>query len=129
MRDALRQFKADVFQALAHPTRVAIVEILCDGEQSAGSLVERLGVEPANASQHLAVLRSRRIVEGRREGNQVIYSLRDPLLMEVLEVMRRYFQAHLTEATAMLQDLHDERPASSPAGSGEESEATVEAAQ
>jgi DNA-binding transcriptional ArsR family regulator len=110
MRETLRRFKADIFQALAHPTRIAIVEILCEGEQSAGALVEQLGVEPANASQHLAVLRSRQIVESRRDGNQVIYSLRDPLLGEVLETMRRYFQAHLAEATAMLQDMDAERP-------------------
>ncbi len=123
MRDALRQFKADIFQALAHPTRIAIVEILCEGEQSAGSLVEKLEIEPANASQHLAVLRSRQIVESRREGNQVIYSLRDPLLGEVLEVMRRYFQAHLAEATALLRDLHPEtgaeaKPASATRAKG-----------
>lgn len=57
MQDTLRRFKADFFQALAHPTRVAIVEILRDGELSAGALIERLGVEQANASQHLTVLR------------------------------------------------------------------------
>src|SRR5271166_1676454 len=93
----LRRFKAEFFQALAHPTRIAIVELLRDGELSAGALIERLGVEQANASQHLAVLRSRHIVVNRKAGNQVFYSVRDPLIFEVLDVMKRYFHAHLAE--------------------------------
>jgi ArsR family transcriptional regulator len=108
LRQTLRQFKADIFQALAHPTRVAIVELLRGGEVSAGEILARLGVEQANASQHLAVLRSKRIAVSRKEGNQVFYSLRDPLLVDVLDVMRRYFEADLAAATAMLQGLTQE---------------------
>ncbi len=105
MQDALRQFKANFFQALAHPTRVAIVEQLRDGELSAGSLIERLGIEQANASQHLGVLRTKNIVVSRKVGNQVFYSVRDPLIIEVLDVMRRYFHAHVTEALATLKAI------------------------
>ena len=43
MQDALGQFKADFFQALAHPTHIAIVEQLREGELSAGTIIERLG--------------------------------------------------------------------------------------
>ena len=105
MQEALRQFKADIFQALAHPTRIAIVEQLRDGELSAGAIIERLGLEQANASQHFAVLRAKNIVINRKEANQVFYSLRDPLLIEVLDLMRRYFQAHIEEAVSMLNAM------------------------
>lgn len=105
MPDTLRQFKASIFQALAHPTRIAIVEVLREGELSAGAIIERLGIEQANASQHLSVLRAKHIVNSRKEGNQVFYSVRDPLLIEVLDVMRRYFQAHVEEAVAMLKEI------------------------
>jgi len=105
MQDALRRFKADFFQALAHPTRIAIVEQLRDGELSAGALIERLGVEQANASQHLTVLRSKHIVVNRKAGNQVFYSVRNPLILEVLDVMRRYFYVHLAERQAMLDEI------------------------
>ena len=107
MQDALRRFKAGIFQALAHPTRIAIVELLRDGEVSAGRIFEQLGVEQANASQHLAVLRGKHIVVNRKEGNQVFYTLRDPLLLEVLDILRRYFQAHLTESLTMLKDMEE----------------------
>lgn len=105
MSDALRQFKAEFFQALAHPTRIAIVEQLRSGELSAGTLIERLGIEQANASQHLAVLRGKNILVGRKAGNQVFYSVRHPLIIEVLDVMRRYFQAHMADAVSSLKAL------------------------
>lgn len=105
MRDALRNFKADIFQALAHPTRIAILELLSEGELSAGALIERLGMEQANVSQHLAVLRSKQLVVNRKAGNQVFYSVRDPLIIEVLKLMRTYFQAHLKESLGMLDEM------------------------
>src|SRR5229473_8052090 len=101
----LRQFKADFFQALGHPTRIAIVEQLRDGELSAGALIERLGLEQANASQHLAVLRAKNILISHKVGNQVFYSVRNPLIIEVLDIMRRYFHAHLTEVRATLKAM------------------------
>ena len=105
MQDTLRQFKANIFQALAHPTRIAIIEVLRDGELPAGAIIERLGLEQANASQHLSILRTRQIVNSRKEGNQVFYSVRDPLLIEVLDIMRRYFQARIEEAVSTLREI------------------------
>jgi ArsR family transcriptional regulator len=64
-----------------------------------------LGIEQANASQHLSVLRLKQILTSRKEGNQVFYSVRDPLIIEVLDIMRRYFQAHIEEAMSMLQQI------------------------
>jgi DNA-binding transcriptional ArsR family regulator len=86
------------------PTRIAIIEVLPDGELPAGAIIERLGLEQANTSQHLAVLRAKQIVNSRREGNQIFYSVRDSVLIEVLDIMRRYFQAHVGEAMAMLKE-------------------------
>lgn len=105
MPDSLRRFKADIFQALAHPTRIAIVELLEIGELSAGELIERLGMEQANVSQHLAILRSKQLVINRKAGNQVFYSVRDPLILKVLALMRRYFQKHLKESLEMLEEM------------------------
>jgi len=107
--ETLRRFKADLFQALAHPTRIHIVETLGGGELSVGAIMEQVKVEPANISQHLAILRSKRIVNNRKEGNQVFYSLRNPLLIELLDIMRRYFLAHLEEDADMLQTMAKER--------------------
>jgi ArsR family transcriptional regulator len=103
--NALRNFKAEVFQVLAHPTRIQIIETLGQGELSVGAMLKHVKVEPANISQHLAILRSKQLVTHRKAKNQVLYSLRDPLLIEVLNIMRRYFLAHLEEALGMLHGL------------------------
>ncbi len=105
MQDPLRRFKADIFQALAHPTRIAILELLGEGELSAGALIEKLGMEQANVSQHLAVLRAKQLVTNRKVGNQVFYSVRDPIIIEVLRLMRSFFHAHLKEAMGMLDEM------------------------
>jgi len=105
VQSLLRSYKASLFQALSHPTRIAIVEVLREGQLSAGAIQDRLGIEQANLSQHLAILRSRQIVVNRKEGNQVFYSLRSPVLVEVLDIMRGYFQANLTEAIQMLGEI------------------------
>ena len=105
MQDARRQFKAEFFQALAHPTRIAIVEQLRDGELSAGVMIERLGIEQANASQHLAVLRAKNILVSRKVGNQVFYSVRDPIIIEVLDMLRRYFHSHMNEVLSTLKAI------------------------
>src|ERR1700727_933390 len=105
MPETLRRFKADIFQALAHPTRIAIIESLSGGELSAGTLIEKLGMEQANISQHLAVLRAKQIVSNRKVGNQVFYSVRDPIIIQVLSLMRTYFHVHLKEALGMLDGM------------------------
>ena len=113
VNSALKSFKAQVFQALAHPTRIAIVEALRDGEMSAGALQAHLQVEQANLSQHLAVLRARQIVVSRKAGNQVYYTLRDPVLIQVLDLLKQYFNAHLSETAALLDEMaaDSKRPA------------------
>ncbi|MFP5227504.1 MAG: ArsR/SmtB family transcription factor, partial [Acidobacteriota bacterium] len=98
MPDSLRRFKADIFQALASPTRIAILELLANREKSAGEIIEKLGMEQANVSQHLSVLRARQLVTNRKDGNQVFYSVRDPIILKVLALMRQYFQNHLKES-------------------------------
>ncbi len=112
MSDPLRQFKSEIFQGLANPTRIAIVELLREGELSAGTLIQKLGIEQANASQHLAVLRAKQIVVSRKVGNQVYYSIRDRALVEVLDILRRYFYAQLSTTVDMLKEVAREAPKS-----------------
>lgn len=105
MNSPLRRFKAQIFQALAHPTRIAVVEALRDGEVSAGALLAQLQIEQANLSQHLAVLRAKHVVVSRKDGNQVHYTLRDPVLVQVLDLLKQYFNAHLAENIALLNEM------------------------
>jgi ArsR family transcriptional regulator len=105
MPDSLRQFKAEIFQALAHPTRIAILDLLREGEMTVGAFADHLNLEQANLSQHLAVLRAKQIVTTRKAGNQVFYTVRDPLIWKMFDLMRRYFQKQVGESMAMLEEM------------------------
>lgn len=113
MPDSLRHCKADIFEALANSTRIAIPEPLTSGEKPAREIIEKLAMEQANFSQRLAAARARKIATNRKAGNQVFYS-RDPIILRVLALMRQFFQNHLQESLAMLGETHRasaERPA------------------
>jgi len=85
-------------------------EALRGGEMSAGKLIEKLGIEQANASQHLAILRARHVVVNRKVGNQVFYSIRDKALIEVLDILRRYFYSQLRSTVDMLEEVAQAGP-------------------
>lgn len=106
----VRHFKASIFQALAHPTRLQILELLRDGELSAGTIGSKVHLGQANVSQHLAKLRLRGLVVNRKNGNQVFYSIRDPLLFDVLDQVRRFATAHLHEHVDLLAQFKGEEP-------------------
>jgi ArsR family transcriptional regulator len=105
MQSTLQAWKADFFKALAHPARIRILEYLREGEKPAGDVLDALEMEQSNGSQHLAVLRNRGILVTRREGANVLYSVRDPRLFEILDLLRQYFYEHLTEMRTMLEAL------------------------
>ncbi|MFS0782793.1 ArsR/SmtB family transcription factor [Bacillus sp. 1P06AnD] len=101
----MQQFKADFFKALAHPLRIRILELLADGEKNVNELQSLIGSEGSAVSQQLMVLRSKNIVTSRKEGNKVAYSLRDPMIMELLDVAKKIFSNHLIEAIQMLDSV------------------------
>jgi ArsR family transcriptional regulator len=119
MGSPLRQFKAEFFRALAHAGRIKIIESLRSGEKTVSELQALLDDEPAPASQHLALLRTKGIVSGRKNGNNVFYGVRDPKIFELLDVAREIFNAHLSDTQELLKQLADEEEAvvgSEPAG-------------
>jgi ArsR family transcriptional regulator len=110
LRDPARHFKAEFFRALGHPARLKILEFLSTGEKSVTELQNHLDLEPSAVSQQLAVLRSKSIVESRKAGTSVLYSVRDPQVFELLEVARRIFNTQLIDTQAMLAQLSEQEP-------------------
>jgi ArsR family transcriptional regulator len=99
--EQLRAFKAELFKALAHPARVRILELLRTEARTVSELQAELGIEPSSVSQQLAVLRAKHIVEGRREGTSVHYTVREPEVFVLLDAARRIFNNHLVDLQAM----------------------------
>jgi DNA-binding transcriptional ArsR family regulator len=99
------EVKADLFRALAHPTRIRALEVLAEGERSVGALLPEVGVEASNLSQQLAVLRRAGLVTTRKEGSSVIYAVRDQALVELLAAAKRVLINSLTETKGLLEGL------------------------
>ena len=102
MNRQLQEFKADFFKVLAHPMRIRILELLSEGEKNVNQMQALLGIEASAVSQQLAVLRGKGIVDVKKDGTKVIYSLRDPMIIELLEVARKIFNNHLITTINLL---------------------------
>jgi DNA-binding transcriptional ArsR family regulator len=102
------QFKANFYKALAHPMRIRILEVLCEGDRNVNELQTILGSEGSAVSQQLAVLRSKNVVYGIKEGTTVIYSLRDPLIKDMLAITKQIFDNHLVDAISLLEVIRKE---------------------
>jgi ArsR family transcriptional regulator len=96
-------------QWIPSPTHGPFFQTAIAAEVPVSAVYERLGLEQANVSQHLAVLRSKHVVVARKDGNQVFYSLRDPVIGQVLDLLRQYFHAHLEESLDLLKDMRTDQ--------------------
>lgn len=73
--------RARFLKALAHPTRLYLVEELARGERSVGELTAMVGADISTVSKHLGVLSAAGIVQARKQGSQVFYALRLPCVL------------------------------------------------
>jgi ArsR family transcriptional regulator len=106
MRQQLSNFKAEFFKALAHPLRISVLDALREGELTVNEISQRFDVEPANASQQLAVLRNRNIVMTRKDGPNVYYSVSDRSIFKLLDAAKEIFSHQLTGVRSMLEEIH-----------------------
>jgi len=105
----IHQVKAEFFKTLSHPARIRVLEVLRDGEKTVGQLVPEVGIEASHLSQQLAVLRRAGLVQTRKEGASVIYSVADPAVFELLEVAKRILTSSLLQSReAILAELQIE---------------------
>ena len=84
-----RQFaaEAEVLKVLGHPIRLKIVAGLCTQECNVKHIWECLGLPQATVSQHLALLKHKGIIEGKREGVEVHYSVIHPLAKKIIATL------------------------------------------
>jgi DNA-binding transcriptional ArsR family regulator len=98
----LRHFKAEIFKTLSHPVRIRILDELRHGELTVGDLQERLDLEQSSVSQHLAALRAKDLVAGRREGTSVWYTVSDKAIFRLLDIARDLYERQLRRNQAIL---------------------------
>lgn len=101
MEDRIYMLEADFLKAIAHPTRVRILEQLRDGEKCVCEFTEDLDLEQSNTSQHLAVLRKQDIVSFRKDGLKMMYKVKYQEIYDILDTVKKILRSQI-EATASL---------------------------
>ncbi|HET6645175.1 MAG TPA: metalloregulator ArsR/SmtB family transcription factor [Fimbriimonadales bacterium] len=102
------RFAADLMTSLGHPTRVGIVNLLRKEPLSVGSIASGLNISQANASQHLAILLRSGILARTSSGTTRRYSLRNPNLGKMLDLIEAFRRAHLDDPSPMDTDGEDD---------------------
>ncbi len=74
--------RAEIIKAMAHPSRLMIIDALADGEKCVCELQRVVGSDISTVSKHLSVMRNAGIVRDRKVGQQVFYSLRVPCILQ-----------------------------------------------
>ncbi len=87
LTDAALRLVAGRFRVLGDPTRLRILNTLMQGESSVQDLVHTTGLEQSNVSRHLSALRREGLVERRPEGNRAVYSINDPTIVRLCEIV------------------------------------------
>lgn len=87
-KDAAYSQLARIGKALASPKRLELLDLLCQAERSVEALAQETSMSVANTSQHLQALEAARLVEARRKGRFVVYSLADVLVSDFFRAYR-----------------------------------------
>lgn len=105
MTRPIYQVKADFFKTLAHPARIRVLELLADGERSVSELIPEVGLEASHLSQQLGILRRANVLQSRKEGSTVLYSVTDLRIFDLLEVAKAILTSTLAESRQLLAEL------------------------
>lgn len=116
MSTPLYKLKAEFFKTLGHPARIRILELLVEGERAVGELMPEVGLEASHLSQQLGVLRRAGVVNARKQGNAVIYSLASPDIADLMTLARKVLTDLLTDQMVVLKDLKANARAAARAG-------------
>jgi ArsR family transcriptional regulator len=100
------ELHAAICRVLTDPKRLMLLDALRATERSVGELAREIGVTLPNASQHLAVLRNTGLVEARRKGQTVHYSLAEPLIVDACDIVSRIVSRRLAGKSQSTQSAH-----------------------
>jgi DNA-binding transcriptional ArsR family regulator len=101
----LYKLKADVLAAAGHPIRLAIIDFLKDGEQCVCDISSYVAAKRSNVSRHLGILLKAGVVEQRKDGLKMMYSLRTPCVLNFMQCVDGVLRANAREANELLRSL------------------------
>lgn len=98
-----------VFNALAHPLRLKILDRLRDGPCCVCKIIPYVGGEQSNVSHHLAILRKANVVQAEKRGIEVWYAVTDPSVFEIVDLMDNLVLRDLQKSSALLATVRESK--------------------
>lgn len=95
--------RAKVLKAMAHPSRLFMIEELSQQERSVGELADMIGADTSTVSKHLSVLKNAGLVTDEKRGNSVFYTLRVPCVTQFMGCVEDVLSANVHEQKAILR--------------------------
>jgi len=95
--------RANILKAMAHPTRLFILEELAERKHNVGELTEKIGVDISTISKHLNVLKSEGIIHDERKGTSIFYHLSCPCVLNFYECVEGVIRSKAEEQAALLE--------------------------
>ncbi len=95
---------AEICKTISNPNRQAILDTLRDSELSVTDLVNKTGISQANLSQHLAILRAKGVVNTRREGNNIFYSISDLKIIQAYDLISEVLKNSFLDKQKTISD-------------------------
>lgn len=105
MDKRIYELHAEVCKTMSNSKRLEIINILRSGEKSVDELATEMGIRMANLSQHLAVMRAKKIVQTRREGLKVYYRIANPKVVKACDIMREVLMEQLSEGQKFVEKI------------------------
>lgn len=102
MEDEIYQYHAEMCQVFSHAKRLEAINLLRDGEMSVSEMAQKLGLTVGNLSQHLSMMKERRILLSRKEGNMVFYRIVNPKLVRCFDMMREMLFEQIRHDAALI---------------------------
>lgn len=109
VKDGLYTQFARIGKAVAHPKRIELLDLLCQGERSVEVLAEAAAMSVTNTSAHLRVLRESRLVITRKEGTRVFYRLADDAVCQFFINLRDLASDRYAEVDRIVRDYFEAR--------------------
>ncbi len=100
---------AEICKTISNPNRQAILDSLRDGEMTVTELVNKTGISQANLSQHLSILRSKGVVNTRRDGNSIYYSISNVKIIQAYDLLTEVLQDSYESKRRTITDAKDDK--------------------
>ena len=101
----LYRHHADMCKVFSHPTRLQILNVLREQETTVSALAERLGLAIGNLSQHLNMMKQRRVLVSRKDGNNVYYRLANPKMLRAFDLIREILREQMQRESVLVRHM------------------------